>query len=260
MAWMAILSPLAKMRTTVSSRRAYVEAEPQFAVRPHPAFRKSANSGSPKDPSFELLLVEAPQVDRVAGPSSSLSASVLLDVVIRAARPDDLAYLRDIEREAGAAFRDLDMASVAEDEPPSANVLRGYQEAGRAWVATNDADQPIAYLIADIVDQAAHVEQVSVHPDCARQGLGRQLLDAAGLWARHCGLKAMTLTTFSDVPWNAPYYARLGFQVVAENEWTAGQRSIREHEAAVGLDTWPRVVMRRPLRSDDATASGRKSG
>jgi hypothetical protein len=61
----------------------------------------------------------------------------------------------------------------------------------------------------------------------------------------------MTLTTFTDVPWNGPYYARLGFQVVAENEWTASQRRIREHEAAVGLDAWPRAVMRRPIPSDE---------
>lgn len=171
--------------------------------------------------------------------------------MIRAARPEDLVHLPEIERAAGAAFRGLGMASVADDEPPTADVLRAYQEAGRAWVATNDVDQPIAYLVVDVVDEAAHIEQVSVHPDYAHRRLGRQLLDAAGVWARQQGLMVMTLTTFTDVPWNGPYYARLGFQVVAENEWTASQRRIREHEAAVGLDAWPRAVMRRPIPSDE---------
>lgn len=170
--------------------------------------------------------------------------------MIRLARPEDLVHLPEIERAAGAAFRDLDMASVADDEPPPTDVLRAYQRAGRAWVATDDVDRPIAYIVVDVVDEAAHVEQVSVHPDWARQGLGRRLLDAAEVWARELGLTAMTLTTFTDVPWNTPYYARLGFQVVAENEWTAGQRRIREHEAAIGLDAWPRVVMRRPIPID----------
>ena len=170
--------------------------------------------------------------------------------MIRVARPHDLVHLPEIERAAGCAFRDLDMASVADAEPLPANVLRAYQRAGRAWVATNGLDEPIAYLVLDVVDEAAHVEQVSVHPDYARLGLGRQLLDAAVPWARRQGLTAMTLTTFADVPWNGPYYARLGFQVVAEHEWTVGQRRIREHEAAVGLDAWPRVVMRRPLPGD----------
>lgn len=86
----------------------------------------------------------------------------------------------------------------------------------------------------------------------AHQGLGRQLLDAAGAWARQQDLTMMTLTTFTDVPWNGPYYARLGFEVVPEKEWTAGQRRIREHEAAVGLDAWPRVVMQRRISSGES--------
>ncbi|MGH3498645.1 MAG: GNAT family N-acetyltransferase [Nocardioidaceae bacterium] len=145
------------------------------------------------------------------------------------------------------------MASVADDEPPPANVLRAYQEAGRAWVATDVVDQPIAYLVVDVLDEAAHVEQVSVRPDYSRQGLGRQLLDAAESWGRQQGLTVMTLTTFADVPWNGPYYGRLGFRVVPENEWTAGQRRIRKHEADAGLDAWPRVVMQRPLPGGEST-------
>jgi hypothetical protein len=31
-------------------------------------------------------------------------------------------------------------------------------------------------------------------------------------WAQRHGLAALTLTTFTDVPWNMPYYERLGFR------------------------------------------------
>ncbi|MZD06511.1 GNAT family N-acetyltransferase, partial [Streptomyces sp. SID5785] len=55
------------------------------------------------------------------------------------------------------------------------------------------------------------------------------------------------LTTFRDVEWNAPYYARLGFRVLAEDEVTPGLARIRAAEAAHGLDRWPRVCMRREL-------------
>ncbi|MDP3893090.1 GNAT family N-acetyltransferase [Nocardioides sp.] len=174
--------------------------------------------------------------------------------MIRIARPEDIARLADLERAAGAAFRDLDMALIADDEPLPADDLLAYQRAGRAWVATDDGDQPVAYLLIDLVDGAAHVEQVSVHPDHAGRGLGRALLDTAETWAAQRALSALTLTTFSDVPWNAPYYSRLGFRVVPEAEWTSGLRRIREHEATLGLDRWPRVVMRRPL-SLDASAT-----
>lgn len=78
----------------------------------------------------------------------------------------------------------------------------------------------MAYLI-DVVDGNAHVEQVAVHPEHARRGLGTTLLDTATAWAEQRGLAALTLTTYSDVTcysdvtWNAPYYERLGFQIMA---------------------------------------------
>ena len=165
--------------------------------------------------------------------------------MIRAARPDDLAVLRELERVAGAPFRDLGMTAVADDEPLSIADLADFQDQGRAWVVADNDDEPVAYLLLDVVDGNAHVEQVSVHPDHARQGLGRQLLETAAAWAAQHGLPALTLITYRDVPWNAPYYERLGFQILAEDQMTAGLRSIRAHETARGLTRWPRVTMRR---------------
>ncbi|MGH3974998.1 MAG: GNAT family N-acetyltransferase [Pseudonocardiaceae bacterium] len=167
--------------------------------------------------------------------------------MIRAARADDLPVLRELERAAGASFRDLGMHAIADDPPPSLAELAVFQHEDRAWVVVDDGDIPIAYLLLDVVDGNAHIEQISVHPDHARQGLGRTLLDTAASWAQERGLAALTLTTYADVPWNAPYYLRLGFQVMTEAQITSGLRRIQEHEAAKGLDVWPRVTMRRPV-------------
>jgi GNAT superfamily N-acetyltransferase len=167
--------------------------------------------------------------------------------VIRLARADDLPHLREIERAAGSGFIDLDMSAVADHDPPPLEVLSGYQRDGRAWVAVDEADHPVAYLLIDVVDAAAHVEQVSVHPSHAGHRLGSALIDTAARWAAQHHLESLTLTTFAEVPWNAPYYARLGFHVLAEQELTDGLRRIREHEAAVGLDRWRRVAMARPV-------------
>jgi hypothetical protein len=73
------------------------------------------------------------------------------------------------------------------------------------------------------------------------------------LWAEQQGLDTVTLTTFSDVPWNAPYYQRLGFRTLAEAEVSEGLRRIRKQEAARGLDAWPRVSMRRPVTNPGDT-------
>lgn len=140
------------------------------------------------------------------------------------------------------------MAAVADDEPPTLADLTAFAEVGRAWVATDEAGEIGGYLLAHILDGNAHIEQVSVHPNHSRQGLGRQLIDTAGAWAAQQHLAALTLTTYADVPWNAPYYERLGFQVLAEHELTEGLRRIRDHEAVRGLAAWSRVTMRRPLR------------
>jgi GNAT superfamily N-acetyltransferase len=139
------------------------------------------------------------------------------------------------------------MAAVADDEPLSIIELAAFQQNDRAWVITDDADRPVAYLLLDVVDGNAHVEQVSVHPAHARQGLGKALLDTAAAWAQQHGLAALTLTTYANVPWNAPYYQRLGFQIMTEDQITEGLRRIREHEQARGLTSWPRVTMRRPI-------------
>jgi GNAT superfamily N-acetyltransferase len=167
--------------------------------------------------------------------------------VIRGARSDELEKLRELECAAGSIFRELGMDAIADDEPPSIATLAVIQAAGRAWVSTDDADEPVAYLLVQIIDASAHIEQVSVHPRAARQGLGSELIETAASWARQHGLKALTLTTYRDVPWNRPYYERLGFQILDDAHMTPGLRRLRAQEAAAGLDRWPRVVMQRSL-------------
>lgn len=166
---------------------------------------------------------------------------------IRLARRSDLPLIQDIERAAGEPFRTLGMSCVADDEPPPLDLLDEYRRAGRAWVTVRPDDRPLGYLVADPVDGAGHIEQVSVHPSAARRGLGRGLIEHAGSWAAAEGLGALTLTTFTHVPWNAPYYARLGFRVLTESGLTDGLRKIRAEEAEHGLDRWPRVCMRRDV-------------
>ncbi|ANW17448.1 GNAT family N-acetyltransferase [Streptomyces clavuligerus] len=166
---------------------------------------------------------------------------------IRAATAAELPRLQEIERVAGEPFRALGMAAVADDEPPSLDLLEEFRAAGRAWVSVDGGNRPLAYLIHEDVDGAAHVEQVSVDPAAAHRRLGSGLIDHLAGRAAAGGLTALTLTTFAEVPWNAPYYTRLGFRVLAEAELTEGLRAIRHTEQEIGLDRWPRVCMRREL-------------
>jgi GNAT superfamily N-acetyltransferase len=169
-------------------------------------------------------------------------------MLIRLAAVEDLGAFAEIERAAGESFRGIGMAEVADDEPFTLDELTPFQRAGRAWIATPGAGSPpIAYLLAEPVDGNVHIAQVSVHPRVAGRGIGRSLVDHLALDAAAAGVPALTLTTFAEVPWNAPYYLRFGFRVLGDAELTPGLRRIRRAEAAHGLDRWPRVCMRRDL-------------
>ncbi|MFH8612175.1 GNAT family N-acetyltransferase [Streptomyces sp. NPDC018029] len=178
-------------------------------------------------------------------------------MLIRPVTAAELPALQDIERAAGEPFRALGMAAIADDDPPTAEELDRFRRAGRAWAAVDEGGAPVAYLIAEPLPDAdaLHVEQVSVHPRAARRGVGRALIDHAAERARAEGARALTLTTFADVPWNAPYYARIGFRPLAESDLTPALRRIRAHEAELGLDRWPRLCMSRALGSRDLSAA-----
>lgn len=166
---------------------------------------------------------------------------------IREAHEADLPVLREIERAAGQSFREIGMIEVADDEPPTLETLREFQRAGRAWVCADTEERPVAYLIAGVIDGNVHVEQVSVRPEWRGLRIGWALIEHAAGWARAQGITTMTLTTFTEVPWNGPYYERRGFVRIPEVDVTVGLGAIRLAEKEHGLDRWPRVCMRRDL-------------
>jgi GNAT superfamily N-acetyltransferase len=177
-------------------------------------------------------------------------------ITIRPARPSDGVDLQAIERLAGERFRSVGMDEIADDSPPSVDVLAAYAAGGRSWVAiaggasgAGGADGPVGYAVVDVVDDCAHVEQVSVRPDHQGQGVGRALLDRVQSWAASAGLDGVTLTTFADVPWNGPLYEHLGFRVLDDGEIGPELRALVAKEAAHGLDPSTRVCMRRDLSS-----------
>ena len=158
--------------------------------------------------------------------------------MIRPAAPDQLAELPDIER---AADRLFDLAGYGTMPAPA--TVDQLQAAALVLVAGSPA---IGYLQVEVIDGAPHLEQVSVRPKYMRQGIGTALVEAACSWAKDRGYRVITLCTFADVPWNAPFYTRLGF--IEATELTPGLRERRQAEVGYGLDRMGRrIVMRRPL-------------
>jgi GNAT superfamily N-acetyltransferase len=165
---------------------------------------------------------------------------------IRAAVAGEAVDMRAVELAAGLQFIDVGMPEIAEADPLSVDALDEFIGDGRAWVAIVD-DAVAGYVIAEVADACAHVEQVSVGPAFAGRRIGARLIDVVAGWARERGLAALTLTTFIDVPWNAPYYRRLGFTDLPDDEVGPELQAIRDTETAHGLDPATRVCMHRPV-------------
>ncbi len=177
---------------------------------------------------------------------------------VRAARLEDIEAMREIERAAGRLFSEISMDDIAAHAPPEPATLNDYIQHQRAWVAEVN-DQPVGYVLVDVVDGCGHLEQVSVHPAYGRQGLGRMLIQSVVDWAGAKGLPAITLLTFRDVPWNGPYYASLGFGPLSDAELTPGLLDLRAHESDLGLDRESRHAMRLDLPAQDGVISGQSS-
>jgi ribosomal protein S18 acetylase RimI-like enzyme len=165
---------------------------------------------------------------------------------IRLPAAAELELLRDIERDAGTLFSTVGLDDVTQHEPETVEGLAAYLDDERIWVIVA-GDEPVGYAVVDLIDGAAHLEQVSVRRDHGRRGLGSALVEHVCEWARAQRLRAVTLTTFSDVPWNQPFYERLGFRVIGDDEMGPELYALRAAEATHGLDPARRVCMRRDL-------------
>jgi len=163
---------------------------------------------------------------------------------IRPSTPADFPALQHIEVRAGELFVGVGMPEIAAHPPGD---LDDFAAARALLVAVGDDAEPIGYAWIELVDDTTYLEQLSVLPEQGRQGVGTALLDAVADWARARGDDAVVLTTFRDVPFNGPLYAKRGFVHLSETEWTEGQREIIAFQATLGMDPASRTVMRRSL-------------
>lgn len=164
-------------------------------------------------------------------------------LIVRPAAELDARRIQDIERLAGDRFREVGLAVVADDEPPSLDELRHHATDGRSWVAVGASGEVVGYVMVSDVDGHAHIDQMSVHPEHQGRGAGRALIDRVRVWALETGRDGTTLTTYADVPWNRPLYEHLGFRGLTESEIGIELQAICDAERARGLDVRPRVCM-----------------
>jgi GNAT superfamily N-acetyltransferase len=180
----------------------------------------SITPGKPLGLSYEITTARAHDPERL--PAIELAAATLL-----------AGYLPDLLL----------------TETTSVQEFREAQTQGRLWVVIAP-DSPVGFAHVEFIGaHAVHLKEIDVHPAHGRRGLGARLVNTVWQWAVNRGYREMTLTTFSDVAWNMPFYARHGFEVIPAADLSAELASILKEEARRGLDPARRVAMRRRLQS-----------
>ena len=170
---------------------------------------------------------------------------------IRRAQLSDAVSLPAIEISAGAAFLDVPgLEWIATDPVTTADEHRRRINDGAIWVAedrTDRNDRLVGFISCEITQSDMHIWELSVHTAAQRVGLGRRLIQTAIDHARATNRAAVSLTTFNDVAFNAPFYNRLGFTIVDPADLDPRLDLILENEAKSGLPAARRCAMRMTL-------------
>lgn len=167
-----------------------------------------------------------------------------MTLLFRPTCAEDSAVLPAIERAASQRFLQIpDLAWLAASPVITPEQHRHYADEAMSWLVLSE-DQPIGFVVAQAQGQSLFITEISLHIAWQGQGLGRRLLTYVAEQARNKGYTALILTTFKDVPWNAPWYARMGFEILPETTLSAVLRQKRQEETAHGFAYESRCAMR----------------
>lgn len=162
--------------------------------------------------------------------------------LIRPLLPTDAPVLRSISESARQRYNDMPRFAYVAKTPPVA--LSRFQT-GTGWVAEG-AEKILGYALVRRVDSALFLDNISTRPDAKGMRLGAKLMSKVLLEAARDGFEAVTLTTFREPPWNGPWFRRLGFVPLSENEIGPELAEIVTRQATY-LDASQREVLARPL-------------
>jgi predicted N-acetyltransferase YhbS len=167
---------------------------------------------------------------------------------IRSAHAEELSLLAQIERSAAALFLDTPYAFLANDEPLSLEFVRQRFQVGQVWVAVDPQNVVVGFAITRELDDTIYLQEMDVAPAHGQKGLGSAFVETVCTWAQLQGYGAISLSTFRDLAWNAPFYSKLGFRILDESELSMGFQQIRQQELEAGLPISARVIMYRELQ------------
>lgn len=164
-----------------------------------------------------------------------------------------LAAIPELEQAAATVFPEEDLPPSLRWLVTDRDTLLAAQEEGRLWVAVDEEGRPVGFALAEELDGEAFLDEVDVHPQYSRRGVGTRLVNTVIGWAESREYTSLSLITFRHLPWNARFYARFGFEPLERSEMGPRMRQILLEEARAGIDVSKRVGMRRMLERPEIT-------
>lgn len=181
---------------------------------------------------------------------------------IRLAHKGDMKAIKEVELLAATRFKGTGLIDELLDHHFEQALLKELIGDRQVWVAEQIAigDQgrssgksapssTVGFAIATVLGPLAYLEEVDVLPKHGRQGLGRRLVETVAEWARTKGFPHLTLSTFVNIAWNAPFYSNIGFKELPQNRWEKELEEISMLEQKLGLPVEQRTFMRLQLAS-----------
>jgi predicted N-acetyltransferase YhbS len=162
-------------------------------------------------------------------------------LVLRPAQVADIFRMQEIERDAAELFRGSPLIDITNMAVVAMSDHIGSIEAQLSIIAEVDG-RVAGFVMGEMQGADAYLHELDVSTAYQRRGAGAALVRAFVDAARAKGAAVVYLSTFRDPPWNAPFYARMGFRGIQRADYLPWMAAIETEQAKI-LDIATRVFM-----------------
>lgn len=169
-------------------------------------------------------------------------------ILLRPARIEEIPVLQDIDLAASALFEPTGLIDEGPDGPqpiPEKNLAEGIKSRNLTLAEFTPDNRPVGFALCRQVRPDLYLDQISVHPEFGRRGLGGRLLNAVISHGDALSLRGVVLSTFRDLKWNGPFYAAHGFEEIPRHQMKTWMFDLEALQAE-SMDVSLRCFMRRP--------------
>lgn len=157
---------------------------------------------------------------------------ILSDFLVRPGQDRDIPLLADIEQAGDQLFPAGRLPDTLTTFPLPRLKYAAFM---RLLFVAERNESLVGFAVSSRVRDYLHLNQVSVHPDAGRRGIGRRLVETIIAKSVELELKGVTLSTFADIPWNGPFYTKIGFRPITLQDDLPELKEMVAKETKFGL-------------------------